>query len=230
MENYRTSRKLDIASTTAKTDTTITGASLAAEESFSKENLKLIFQNEIDQLVNLEIKSHKELFVSQLNEKFDVRLKQLENEYHNKHRLLEEKQVSLSNLVNSLTLKYQEDVSNNIQQMDAVLIEIVMESLYKILGEKEIYEKSVAKVVNTVINKRVTNTKVSIKVSEDSFLFLSQLYKDNLVLNDIQIDNSLTAGQIRIDDGVSIVATGLIDQLDYLKNILLGQLRDIHGL
>lgn len=233
MENSRISRKLGVNAASINTIKNSVPAEVEVASDVqknSKPDLKSIFQTEIDDLVRIEIEVQKKAFTKELQEKFDHQLKKLENEYHQKSKKIAEQEQALYQLIASVTAKYKEEASNNITQLDGVLIEMVMEALYKILGEKEAYEKSIAKIVKTLATKQLTNTKVSMKVSEESFHLLSKLYKDNSILSCIQLDNSLAVGQVRIDDGISIIAIGLIDQLDYLKNILIAQLREIHGL
>jgi hypothetical protein len=233
MNTTRISRKLGLPSTAIAVD----GNSISPEgysnldtQRQSKLNLRATFKTEIDELVHEEIELQKKRLTIDMQEKYAVQVKKLEGEYLEKNKLLDKQLATLRALIESTTSIFQDDVSDRISQLDGILIEIVMESLHKILGEKDVYEKSVAKVVRTLITKQLANNKVSMKVSEEAFDLLSRLYKDDAILSRMHQDNTLSIGQIRIDDGISIVATGLMDQLDSLRNTFLAQLREIHEL
>jgi hypothetical protein len=234
MNTTRISRKLGLPSTIIDVEKDSISPenkhAIIENQKQSKLNLQATFQTEINELVNADIELQKKRLVKEMQEQYAIRIKKLDSEYLERTQLLDQQLSAIRVLIETATNRLQDDVSNNISQLDGILIEIVMESLYKILGEKDVYEKSVTKVVRTLITKQLASKKVSMKVSEETFNLLSRLYKDDSILSRIHQDNTLSVGQIRIDDGVSIVATGLTDQLDSLKNTLLVQLREIHEL
>lgn len=232
MEISRVSRKLSYSDKKiTEQDAPLSEAQARKSEiPFSADEMKAIFQSEMDVIIAAEINEQKRKLTAEFQEKYDKEIKKYELKIRSEEKKLEMTAKSLQELIATFSKESQEFLSREIVNLDGVLIEIVMEALYKILGENKTYRKSVDAVLSSLIKKVAANQKVSLKVSENTYIFLASLYDDNSILDCLSKDSSLSDGQLVLDDGNTISEVGLLDQLEVIKSIFIAQLRDNHGL
>jgi hypothetical protein len=191
----------------------------------TKLELRELFGDEIKELARQEVEVKEKEIKEKLQKQFETRVNKFESDYEVKSKQLDARLKLAATLVDSLESEKKQSILSTMDSMDTILIEMCLEALYKITAEKEVFEKVVLKTLKTVSAMHAANIKVKVNVSEEAFNLLTGRHKDSIVSSHINLDKSLKAGQIRIDDGLSITESGLLEQLDNLREALLVELR-----
>lgn len=128
---------------------------------------------------------------------------------------------SLVSLLLDLENKYVEITSSKNTELSSYVIEVVFESLFKIIGDPVHYEKLVERTVFESLASIDTGLKLSGKISKDDYELISQSPQFSKIKEFLRPDKDLSRGQLLLDDGISLYEAGLLDRLDKLRTVFL---------
>jgi len=225
----RKSRELSLGLGYPEAESASSNAIPSLGESLTKDELKRVFKKELDAIVAEQLISSKKNMLDDLaakNERIlSDRLKQIEL----KEKQLMDSILTMKALISSVESSYQAKINNNIEGLDTVIVAVVMEVLYKIMGDAKSYKKAVIKIVGECLNAYKDDNSVKIRLSENDYRYIKREYEDDESSECLMEDKRLNDGQCIFDDGISIYETGVLDQLDTLRAIFIAKLRENHG-
>lgn len=196
----------------------------------SRAELYEIFQKEIQEIIGRELLIKEKEVREKLQAEHGSNLKRMEREHSAKLVLLERRLEAVDALIVSLGEAQKKLIGSTLKDMDPVLVQMCMEILYKISGERICFEKVVDKALKAVTAMYLSGVRVKLFVSEEVFRLFAENYKESPIGECVSMDKSLRPGQIRIDDGTSITEAGLVEQLDNVRATLLSELRKAHAI
>lgn len=202
----------------------------AINSTVKKEDLKNLYRVEIDNLVAEQLSISKKLLLEEVAKKNEALVSEKFKKLNEKEKEYQEAIQSMEDLAGSLQATYQASVHKDIRGLDAIIVSVVMEALYKILGDSKSYKKSVIKTVGECLDNYQRNSAVKIRVSENDYSLLKAEFKNENSIKCLLADKRLNDGQCIFDDGASLYEAGLLDQLDSLRMIFMAKLRENHGI
>lgn len=200
------------------------------DSDLKKEDLKNLYRSEIDSLVAEQLAISKKLILDDFTKKNEASISEKFKKLSEKEREYIVSIESVKSLVASMEQSYQAKVDREIQGLDAIIVPVVMEALYKILGDSRSYKKAVVKTVGECLDSYQRNSTVKVRVSENDYNLLRAEFKNEDFIKCLLADKRLDDGQCVFDDGASLYEAGLLDQLDNLRMIFIAKLRENHGI
>ncbi len=227
MNSSRISRRLDLKSdahSTNDVDRTENNADI------KKSELRKLFEDEIASIIEDEKNSLKKRVQQELEVEFDLQKNKLEKIFNENMDVLNNEKSKLDALVTTIKKSYQDKISEDISMLDELVIELTMQSLYKIIGDASIYKEVIDKNIHEVLEKKSADSRVLIKVSENEMRFLKKNFVDSTWINCLRVDEKLTDGEMVLDDGIaSLYEIGFVNQLDVLRAAFIKLLREQHA-
>lgn len=227
MNSSRISRRLDLKSdahSTNDVDRTENNTDI------KKSELRKLFEDEIASIIEDEKNSLKKRVRQELEVEFDLQKNKLEKIFNENMDVLNNEKSKLDALVTTIKKSYQDKISEDISMLDELVIELTMQSLYKIIGDASIYKEVIDKNIHEVLEKKSADYRVLIKVSENEMRFLKKNFVDSTWINCLRVDEKLTDGEMVLDDGIaSLYEIGFVNQLDVLRAAFIKLLREQHA-
>ena len=227
MNSSRISRRLDLKSdahSTNDVDRTENNTDI------KKSELRKLFEDEIASIIEDEKNSLKKRVQQELEVEFDLQKNKLEKIFNENMDVLNNEKSKLDALVTTIKKSYQDKISEDISMLDELVIELTMQSLYKIIGDASIYKEVIDKNIHEVLEKKSADSRVLIKVSENEMRFLKKNFVDSTWINCLRVDEKLTDGEMVLDDGIaSLYEIGFVNQLDVLRAAFIKLLREQHA-
>lgn len=227
--NSRVSRRLSLGNDDPIKDIEKSASVIVADEAVKKEDLKRLYKNEIDALVAEQLAISKKLLTDELikkNEEFlSDKLKKLDGKEKEYIASID----AIKGLVSRIEALYQSKVDNEIHGLDSVIVPVVMEVLYKVLGDTKNYKKAVIKIVGECLDGYKGDSSVKIRISENDYSLVKSSFENEVSPKCLIADKRLEDGQCIFDDGTSLYESGLLDQLDNLRMIFMTKVRENHG-
>lgn len=229
--NSRNSRRLDLDSSDFKETFEDKEFSLSnpTKPRIDKSQLQELFQLEIDELVSKEILKRELKLKQDFQDKYDARVKQMEQDIASYKIEIEKAKLEFDQLMTSLKASFNQKISEDIQALDQVLIEITLQCLMKIIVHPEQYKEMIQVNIQENLEKKSISNRSSIKVSEKEYRFLKRHFQNCDWVTSLSIDDRLGDGQMLLDDGLSSVyEIGFVNQLDRLRDAFIATLRERH--
>lgn len=202
----------------------------AKAASGSKDELAKIFSQEIEAIIEVERNAVRKVTFDKLNIEFDEKYKKAEKSLIKDKDEYQVRCATIDSLILSVTSSYREKIAEDISGLEKIMVEIVFEALYKILGKTIAERTIIEKVIQEAINKRKNDAQVNLRVCESDFLFLMKNFPDSEWVNSLSTDDRLKKGEIILDDTVSLYEIGLLSQLDRLREKFIAMLREEHAI
>lgn len=225
----RVSRRLSLGNDDPARGIEKPATAIVSDETVKKEDLKKLYKNEIDILVAEQLASSKKSLMDELvkkNEEFLLeKLKKLDNKEKEYIASIE----TTRGIVSKIEALYQAKVDSEIRGLDSVIVPVVMEVLYKILGDTKTHKKTVIKIVSECLDGYKGDNSVKIRISENDYSLVKSSFENEVSPKCLIADKRLEDGQCIFDDGTSLYEAGLLDQLDNLRMIFMAKLRENHG-
>lgn len=190
----------------------------------SREELRNVFKEEIDGIVEKEVNFYKNRIELEVKEKFNKDIEQLNAARLTNEKLFNDKVGLLENLIHSFSQDARAALSVEISSLEEIIILITMESLYKILGQSESYREAVNSTVDLLLKDVVDIAGISIRTSQATYKLITEIYKDKEILKVLKQDAKLAAGKIQIDTHVGFSEIGVLDQLAVLQSAFIARL------
>lgn len=175
---------------------------IEVEKSLEKEKIRLELQREIE--------------------------KKYELIYSNKLKSLEEKEQKcikdsqdLTELLASVNRSFAEIVSNEFSIQNNTIVLLILESLYKLIGDSHNYKEFLEKNILDSVAMLTDGINVTGKLSQYDYDLLVKNSLPEEIKKFIVPDKKLVKGQFYLDDGVSIFEAGILDRLDVLRTVFL---------
>lgn len=225
----RVSRRLSLGNDDLTQDIGKSVSMIVSDEAVRKEDLKNLYKNEIDVLVAEQLAISKKSLMDELikkNEEFlSDKLKKLDSKEKEYVASIE----AIKALVSKIEALYQSKVDNEIHGLDSIIVPVVMEVLYKVLGDTKNYKKAVVKIVGECLEGYKGDSSVKIRISENDYSLVKSSFDNEVSPKCLIADKRLEDGQCIFDDGTSLYESGLLDQLDNLRMIFMAKIRENHG-
>jgi hypothetical protein len=177
------------------------------EKSLEKEKMRLELQREIE--------------------------KKYELIYSSKLKALEEKEQKyikdsqdLAELLASVKESFAEIVSSEFTIQNNTIALLVLESLYKLIGNSHNYKEFLEKNIVDSIGILTDGIHVTAKLSQYDYDLLVNNSLPEEIKKFIVPDKKLVKGQFYLDDGTSVFEAGILDRLDVLRTIFLDTLEN----
>lgn len=196
----------------------------------SKAELQELFRQEIQDAASRDLLVREKEQREKLQAQYELRVKKMEQEHSAILNQLERRLELLESVIESVEDTRKQVAISAMKEMDAIVVQMCMEALYKISGERELLEAVVEKAVKSVSVMYLSGINLKLFVSEEVFSLFTSQHQDSPIGGSIFLDKSLKSGQIRIDDGTSITEAGLVEQLDNLRSALFAELRKAHAI
>lgn len=142
--------------------------------------------------------------------------------------LYRESSARLAELMTSVKRAGEETLDFGLKDLNAITASLVLQSLYKILGDDKKYKTFAVKVVQDSISSFAEEVNIRGLISQYDYDLLA---KDPLfaeLKTFIRPDEKLKKGQFSIDDGSTTYEMGILDRLDVLRSAFMnavGQVR-----
>jgi hypothetical protein len=226
MSNSRNTRKLDL----GLEITTPTESPKQFEKTPSKEALKELYKDELNAILEAERSLLENKIAKDLQKKFDLRISEVEREFIERKKKMEEDAENFSALTTALKKSYDKKVSEDILQLHLIVVELTLQSITKILGDANHYKEILEHLIKDSLEKKSADVKPVLKVSESGFKFLKRHFTHADWISCIRVDDRLEDGQLLLDDGIaSLYEIGFVNQLDILRATFTKVLNEHHA-
>lgn len=158
---------------------------------------------------------------AELAKKYEVMYSKKLKELNEKEEFYKNACISVTGLLESLQKVSQESLSLYLKDLNSITIMLVLESLYKIIGDDEKYKEYVARIVEDSINSLGESIAVTASISLHDYKLLINEPMFIKFKSFIHPDEKLTKGQFLLDDGTTTYAVGILDRLDVLRSAFL---------
>ena len=195
-----------------------------------KDDLRRMFESEMSDLVRVQLSIKEKELEETYKKKYDLYKVEQDKALAEKASAVDDEKKKIELLVSSLKKSYQNKVSEDIAAFDEVVIDVVMQCLYKICSNEDAYKNLVENSVNQILKKISQESSVFIKVSESEINYLKDAFADADWIGCLRVDDKLVNGEMIFDDGSSsIYEIGLVNQLDVLRTSFIKLLRAHHA-
>jgi len=167
-----------------------------------------------------------ELLKEELAAKRKEKLSHIEDEL-NRLKVLN---LEFEDLILEVTGAFKEKIATHISDTSSVVVSLVIEALMKIAGDEAINKIIVEQVVSQLIERKSSDVAAKLKVSFHDYKLLETLDCYEQVKPLVHTDPNLSAGEMALEDGLSLYKVGLLDRLDVLRVELISALERHHGL
>jgi hypothetical protein len=230
MNSSRSSRRLDLNFKGADSSVSNTTGNVIIDSRPKKEELRELFREEIDFIIENEKNNLENKIRKELEEEYGAIKNEAEKTFDEKLAALENIKIEFNALIASIKKSYQEKISEDIHMLDEMVTEITIGSLYKIIGDTEVYKELISKNICEVLEKKSAGHSALIKVSEGEMKFLKKEFSDSAWIDCLRLDEKLTDGEMVLDDGMSsLYEIGFVNQLDVLRAAFIKLLRERHA-
>lgn len=192
----------------------------------SKNEILDIYKTEIDEIIKESKNKLATEFELTLKRELAAKEKELISHYKEKSKLIEEKNHSVTVLLDSLNEKFDEICKSEIVNLDTLVVELCFEILYKITGNSIFYKETLNNLIKDSLVKKINDFRnLTIKISKEDYLFYKSNFSEEEWFSSVKVDDGLSTGQVVFDDGFSLYECGLLDQLDSLRSEFIAALR-----
>lgn len=154
---------------------------------------------------------------AELTKKYEAMYAKKLKEMNEKEASYKNACTSLTELLDSVKKAGEESLSVCLKDLNSITVMLVLESLYKIIGDDEKYKEYAIRVVEASVNSLAEDITVTGVMSAHDYALLSHEPMFIKFKNFIHPDEKLKKGQFYLDDGSTIYELGILDRLDALR-------------
>ena len=192
----------------------------------SQEELKEIFSEELEQLKEEVRVETIDKLQQEADDYIEESLKKEKAELKADFEKDIEKLQSAVASIESIKQQYEDELQSVITQIESHAVKISLECLYKLAGDKDIYQAIIEKTIQDVFEQNAINTQVKIKISEQDAEVINTISETDLKSCRIVKDKLASPGTCIIESGLSRTDLCVLTQVDQIRDAVLNTLND----
>jgi hypothetical protein len=196
----------------------------------NKEELKEIFANDIELIIEKELAQYKQALKDDFAKQFSVKISEAQSRFELEQKKTYDINKKLEYFFTQADIGLAKKINQELDGVAEIIVLLVMKSLFHISSSEAINKTIIENIVKLTIEKVSLDPTVTLLVSAVDYELISESASFEQVKSFLRIDSSLVAGQVTLDDKISLGKVGLLDRLDALRSAFVVALENKNAL
>ena len=210
---------------TASVASPVAGGDIAGKglsESFSAEKIAQIEKEAYEKAYEKGIEKAREAGKKELNDK----IVELEEFYKEEQEKVEKQLASSVDTLKNVIESIEKEKAVLVDSVESNVILLVLQCLYKLAGENDVYKKVVENTVAREVKQHFDQPFIKVQLPNKDKEALAFIETVNPETCRVTFDSNLGSGECLIEAGHSVTESGMLSQLEQLKEQLIRTLRE----